>query len=289
MRKMAKLHWIWLLTGVLLAGCKGETGDTNTADLEQIATLQSEVEQLKLDNQLKDSMLNESILYFNEIQRNLAAIQLKEDEIRVRAKHAEKDNNEKLYVLHQIQYINFLREENGKKLAALQTQLKNSSLKISQMQEMVTRLSEQLAEKEQHIQALQAELAVRDREYALLFDEYQEQWYQNEQLMEQIQTVYYAVGSLKELITNQVVVQSKGLLGMGRMAKLKDGFNESYFTKTSVQETARIAVAGKRLSLVTDHPSTAYRIVEEGGVQKLKITNPDAFWKVSKFLVVLVD
>lgn len=271
------------------SSCKNDSGNVDTSDMEKVANLQSEIEQLKLDNQLKDSMLNESILFFNEIQRNLASIQLKEDEIRVHAKHAEKDNNEKLYVLQQIQYINFLREENGKKLASLQSQLKNSSLKISQMQEMVTRLSEQLSQKEQQIQALQAELAVKDREYALLFDEYQEQWYQNEQLMEEIQTVYYAVGSMKELISNQVITQSKGLIGMGRKAKLKDGFNESYFTKTNVIESSKVSASGKNITLITDHPSNSYRIYEQDGKKNLQITNPESFWKVSKFLVVLVE
>jgi chromosome segregation ATPase len=234
-------------------------------------------------------MLNESIQFFNDIQRNLASIGLKQSEIQSATSNPEIDPNSKQKVLEQIEYINFLRTENNKKMQALQNQLKDSNLKTNQMQEMLSRLTEQLKEKDAQIESLQAELNQRDVEYANLFDKYQQQVYQNEELSTQLNTVYYVYGTLKELKENQVITENKGFIGMGKKAVLKNGFNEGYFTETSISKSKTLSIQGKTIKFITDHPEASYQIVSSNGQEKLKITNAELFWKVSKYLVVVVN
>lgn len=287
-QKMKQIILISLLSFGFYA-CKSDTTKTSTQDLERLATLENEVNQLRLDNQLKDSMLNESIQYFNDIQRNLASIGLKQAEIQNATANPEIDPNSKQKVLEQIEYINFLRTENSKKIQLLQIQLKESSLKTNQLQEMLTRLTEQLKEKDAQIESLQAELTQRDIEYSNLFDKYQQQVYQNEELLDQLNTVYYVYGTLKELKENQVVTENKGFIGMGKKAVLKNGFNENYFTETTIGKSKSLSIQGKTIKFITDHPEDSYQIIVTNGQEKLKITNPSLFWKVSKYLVIVVQ
>jgi len=50
-----------------------------------------------------------------------------------------------------------------------------------------------------------------------------------------------------------------------------------------------IEVVGKKVKFITDHPSSAYNITSNGQNHTIKIMDPKSFWKVSKYLVVVVD
>lgn len=273
----------------LLVACTTNNSENTSENLEQLARLENKVLQLELDNEMKDSMLNESISFFNEIQRNLATIQLKEDEIRDLTRNPEKPDDSKAKILQEIQYINYLRTENTRKINLLQNQLQNTNLKNKQFVEMISRLEIQLKDKEQEIEALQIELQKSDIEYAKMFDRYQEEVLKNENLRTELNTVYFALGSLKELTKNGVITQIKGFAGLGKKVVLKEDFNENYFSKSSIQESVNLPLSGKNIRLISDHPSFSYKIEKKGETEYLKITNSDAFWKVSNYLVLLID
>jgi len=53
-------------------------------------------------------------------------------------------------------------------------------------------------------------------------------------------------------------------------------------------KNTEIAIVGNKIKLATDHPSSSYTIEGEGDSKKIVINDPTAFWKVSKYLVVVV-
>jgi hypothetical protein len=67
-----------------------------------------------------------------------------------------------------------------------------------------------------------------------------------------------------------------------------DEFNEKYFAKIDLTEEKEIFVEGSELKFVTDHPTKSYSTVRIGKNTKIKISNPSEFWKVSRYLVVVV-
>ena len=69
------------LAFTLLLSCKQDGTEENTSSGND-GELQSRIEQLELDNALKDSIINESLAYFNEIKSNLEAISVRRDQIR---------------------------------------------------------------------------------------------------------------------------------------------------------------------------------------------------------------
>lgn len=279
-------NWYLPLFCLLLIACEADenNGIENTeVDKEKIELL-NQIEQLKLDNQLKDSVLNESLMFFNEIQDNLAKINIKQDQIKIKSGNPEISDDDKEWILQEIQNINFLREENARKVKKLQNQTKQDALKISELQATVDRLIIQIQSQDERIESLQNQLANLDMEYVELFDEYQNQVELALEVMKELNKVFYAYGTLEELIENGVLVKEKGFLGISKKTNLADNMNQKYFEekdKTSVNE---ITIIGNDPRILTDHPASSY----EWNGNKLKIKDPKSFWRISRYLVVTV-
>lgn len=266
-----------------------ESTSVNQGDSEELARLRSENRELQ--NQLveKDSVLNESIMLFNEIEENLAMINLKEDEIRYRSADIELAEDGKQWILQEIQNINYLREANQKKVKELNKQLTNKNLEIDQFKSMVANLMNKIEVQEEEIDMLRTELAELDKEYVELLEAYQEQSQIAAETIQELNTVYYAYGSESELIENGVIVKEGGFVGLGKKTAIKSDMNDAYFTKVDLTKKDKIEVVGKKLKFVTDHPSSSYEIQTNGQNHTIKINDPKTFWKVSKYLVVVVD
>ncbi|MDE6792075.1 MAG: hypothetical protein K2J48_03210 [Muribaculaceae bacterium] len=96
-------------------------------------------------------------------------------------------------------------------------------------------------------------------------------------------TVYYAIGSNKELKKNGLL--EKKFLGQTKV--LKGDFNESYFTKADKRSLSVIPTGAKKVKIWTNMPANSYEIVEnEDGTKTIKITNPKEFWSMTPFLVI---
>jgi hypothetical protein len=281
---------IFLATVLITASCTTDSETVLTPEEgEQVAKLRNELRTMELEIAEKDSMLNESISTFNEIQENVAKISLKEQEIRIRSGDMNLSEDNKQWIIQEIQNINFLREENIRKVNALNKQLGEKDLKINDLQTLVNRLAEQVQSQEDMIASLQSELADLDREYSRLFDAYMEQSELALETMKELNKVFYVYGSLKELKENNVVVQEGGFIGMGKKTAIKDGFNEDYFTAVDKHKTNKITIVGNKIRLISDHPSSAYSIEDKGATKVITILDAKSFWKISKYLVVVVD
>ena len=275
----------------LFVACSGEEGgsETSDGDSEEVARLKSEMREL--ENQLaeKDSVLNETIMIFNEIEQNLAMINLKEDEIRFRSNDIELEEDGKQWIIQEIQNINYLREANAKKVEELNVALQNKNLQIEEFQNMITNLMNKIQVQEEEIEMLRVELADLDREYVELLEAYEEQTEITAEVLQELNRGYYAYGTKKELESNDVIVREGGFLGMNKKTNLADNMNDEYFTQIDIMKTNTIEITGKKVTFVTDHPSSAYDIKSNGQSHVIKIHDPKSFWKVSKYLVVVVD
>lgn len=284
----------FLLIGVMavvITACKNDTTDASVGlDAEELAKLKSENRELQTRLFEKDSVLNESILLFNEIEENLAKINLKEDEIRFRSKDVELVEDGKQWILQEIQNINYLREANQKKIRTLNSQLKNSSGKITELEKLINNLSSKIEIQDQEIEILRTELSDLDREYVELLEAYQEQTVLTAETIQELNTAYYAYGSFSELESSGVLVKEGGFIGIGKKTELNANFNEDYFTKIDLNKVLEIDInGGKKIKLISDHSSSAYTIQSNGAKHKLLISDPNKFWKVSKYLVVVTD
>ncbi|MBK9191887.1 MAG: hypothetical protein IPM77_10415 [Crocinitomicaceae bacterium] len=282
---------ISILSGLFFLACAGpsdgENGDQDSN--EELARLRTENIELKGQLEDKDSVLNDAIMLFNEIEENLAMINLKDDEIRLRSANVEVAEDGKQWILQEIQNINYLREENGKKIEELNKMLKSDKLQIAELQNMVNNLLLQIQVQEEEIEMLRMELSDLDREYVELLEAYEEQTEIAFETLKELNKAYYAYGTEEELVNNGVIVKEGGFIGINKKVSLKDDFNDEYFTQVDLSKDKIIEVVGKKLRFITDHPSTAYNIVSLGQSHKIVIDDPKSFWKVSKYLVIVVE
>lgn len=279
------------LLGLLLffvAACQSDA-DTNAnaetqVEAAEVVELRNKVAQLELESNRKDSVLNETFAFFNEVQTNLLKINIKEDEIRVKSSNPELTQEDQEWILQEISNINFLRTQNAKSIASLQKQLSAKDLKINELEDMVEGLVRQIQIKDEQIVLLQNRLSDIDMEYANLFDEYQEQVELALDVMKEMNTVYYAYGTESELIENKVLMKEGGFIGIGRQTNIADDFNEKYFQKMDKTKIKEIKIVGKQPKLATDHPVSSY----EWSDDKLIIKDANKFWRISNYLVVIV-
>ena len=139
-------NFIYLIIfSVVFSSCTNggyESEDSNGN--ERVTELENELFQTKLDNDSKDKMIEESLTFFNEIKLNLETIQLKKDEIQIKSENSEFKDEDKDYIIEQIKRINFLREENSKKINELNNILKNSNFKIVELEKLIENLMKEI-------------------------------------------------------------------------------------------------------------------------------------------------
>ncbi len=281
------MKYLFLFTLLFIfSACKDDGSDSGTA-LEkeaELIELRNQVAQLELESSQKDAALNEAISFFNEVQSNLAKINVKEEEIRVRSDNPEISQEDQEWILQEIQNINFLRKQNAQNLKNLKKKLTEKDLKITELENMTDRLVMQIRAKDEQIASLQRTLADLDMEYSELFDEYQGQVEMTLDVLKELNTVYYAYGTLEELTANNVLVREGGFIGIGRKTNIAENLNEKYFQKMDKNKVKEIRIVGNKPDLVTDHPISSYKW--DGN--KLIILDADKFWKISNYLVVTV-
>lgn len=100
-------------------------------------------------------------------------------------------------------------------------------------------------------------------------------------------TVYYAIGTNKELKKNGLL--EKKFLGSTKVLK-GDEINTAYFTTADKRSLTIIPTKSKKVKVWTNMPSDSYQVVENADKTKtIKITNPNEFWKYTRYLIIQVD
>lgn len=270
----------------VFSSCKNgsESGADSAIDSAKMVTLQNKVKQLQLQNDQKDSVINQAISFFNEIQTNLEKISIKGQKIRVKSSNPELTQADQDWILKQIASINFLRKKNAKAVRSLKKEINAQSLKISELVKMRDRMIVQIQQKDQEIDSLKTLLSQKDMEYAKLFDQYQEQVELAFNVMKDLNTVYFAYGTKEELLKNGVIEEKGGFLGMGKKTDVANDLNQKYFKKLDKKQIKEFTIVGKDPQMITDHPLSSYKW--EGN--KLIILDADQFWKVSNYLIIEV-
>jgi len=272
----------------------------NTKLKEEKERLEQENSELQDQLNTQEETLNDFLGALNEIEENLGNI--REKEKMISRTQLEGRPNRMQIVQEDIKAIDELLEKNRQLIARLNRDLRNSNLKIGEFEVMVQRLTEQIEEKEMEIVSLRAELEnmttqvrgltakVDDLEdfKSFLEEETRQRDLLIEQRTQELNTVFYTMGTLKELREMGVVSRSGGFLGIGRATNLEANFDLSNFTRIDKTTTNLIPLTGKKFELVSPHPTGTSEFVEEDGAMYLVILDRERFWSTSKHLVILI-
>jgi hypothetical protein len=95
---------------------------------------------------------------------------------------------------------------------------------------------------------------------------------------------------LKKTKHSLLPVQEGGFLGLGKNKSLKENFPDSLFSQIDITVTKTIPVNSKSAKLLTEHPIGSYELIhqDKDKIAYIEITDPNQFWKISKYAVVEV-
>ena len=242
----------------------------------------------------RDSVINEWILTFSEIEKNLATIKEKEKIITISSSDVEFSKDQRDRILEDIKYINSLLDQNKKKIASLNAQLKKSGGTIKALQIKITELEASMKQSESEISDLKTTLAEKNFEIEQLNEEMTDMQVTIDQKEAEIvnktaelNKAYYAYGTFKELKAKGLVTKEGGFIGLGKKISLIENFPDSAFTLINITETKIIPVNAKDAKLITEHPAGSYELIRRNGlVESVEIKDPAKFWKISKYAVV---
>lgn len=288
---MKTLRTYFLLVMIAaLAACKTDKPEGTTAvegNDSAMTDQQKELQALRAERDSAQADLNSFITAFNEIQTNLNTIKEKEKIVTTASKEGKRAEDQ---INEDIQAIYELMEKNRQQVASLSRKLKKSNARVEELEKMIANLEMQLQQKDAEIADLKSKLEQMNIEINELLLANQVKTAEIDEKTAKLNTAYYAYGTAKELKRQGVITKEGGFIGIGKSEAMMKDFNKNYFTKVDITQTTSIPLAAKKAKLLTSHPSGSYKFDgPEGKVEKLTITDPEAFWGTSKYLVVIIE
>ncbi len=257
----------------------------NTEQVKKIKDLAVEDSTRAVQANQKDSLITSYLNDLNEVQENLDRIKDREKIITSKSPEAKED------VLAEVKELDDWIVRNDKKLNSLQAKLKKENAKDIKLESLVAHLTQETAEKDEEIAGLQAKLSKADDSLRFVTRRFNDSIVvikQQREKMFEMNSVYYVVGTIKQLQDKGVIDKQGGFVGLGRVAELNPDASTSVFVKSNLGVLKGISLNGKFRRVITTHPDKAYTIVTNAKSDSLTISDPASFWRECKFLVVAV-
>ena len=245
-------------------------------------------------NQMRNESddLNEMKLKITDIMRQI-------NEAEGRITNISEEGSEQQVIIENMAFIQQKMNEYRKTVEEMKQQLRNAN-QISKnakrtYQSDIENFTQTLKEKDAEITLLREQLAEKD----ILINE------QGEQIAEQseklndlsadnaakeqaiidqdmkLHTAWYVFGTKKELEEENILVK-------GEVMQSKQ-MNQNYFTKIDIRVTRTIKLYSKKAKLLTTHPAGSYSLDKDAqGQYTLRITQPEKFWSINRYLVISV-
>jgi chromosome segregation ATPase len=271
---------------MILASCAQEKPKVNNAVTEQRDSLEQIISQ-------KNTEIDDMMSTFNQIQDGLQAINEAENRVSL-AKAGEDSDNKKESMLENIRFIQTTMRQNRALVNKLRMQLRESSFSNSKLKSTIDELVSQMDAKDKQLQQLRAELDAKDihimqqdenianlnTNVSDLKNESSQKSQTISQQDKMLNSAWFVFGTKSELKEQRIIEDGK---------VLRSNFNKDYFTKIDIRVDKEIKLYSKSAKMLTSHPSSSYTLLPDNHKQYvLRITNPQAFWGASKYLVILV-
>jgi chromosome segregation ATPase len=240
----------------------------------------------------KDNEINDMMTTLSDIEEGFREIT--EAQNRVTLAKSGEGTNTKQRITENLQFIQSAMQQNKELINKLKQQVRESTVKGGQLKKIIDNLTQQMEVKDKQLQALREELDKKDIHIAEL-DEMvsdlntnvaslkEENTQKTETISTQdkaLHTAWFVFGTKKEL-------KEQNILDAGEV--LRSNFNKEYFTKIDIRIDKEIKLYSKSAEILTSHPASSYTLQRDANKQYvLRITNPEAFWSTSKYLVIQV-
>ena len=273
----------------------------NVERSEKYQTLLAERDSLYTEAVAAKGGFDQALNTINEIENALESVRAAEGIIMM---ENEEGNTSK--AVSEINAIQQTLQENRNKIADLEKQLASQGAQSKALNQTVSRLKKQLDEKDAYITSLKDELQQSHQQIATLNTQVSHLNENIEDLNENISVLSVQNAAQQATIENQdaalntvwvciataQVLKDKGITEKGLFQGKeinKQGFDQSQFMQADKRELTNVPLNTKKATLLTTHPEGSYTITEtKDGSKVLNINDKDAFWSISKYLVVSI-
>lgn len=288
---MRRLFLSAMVGALALTGCNGNKDQENAENAQNLATR----EELAAAVADRDQLIS----LVNDINQGMEQIKQLENILSVSNNIPGETLSQREQVQSDIAAIQKALQERREKLEALEKKLSKSSsenstlrktiaglrAQIDSQTEEITLLKNNLGEAQMKIGELDAAVDSLKSTVSTVTDERNQAQEESVALANELNTCYYAIGSKSELKERRIIET-----GFLRKTKLMKGdFDQSFFTTADKRTLSRIALHSKKAEILTNQPSGSYIINDDNGQKVLVITNPDAFWSLTNYLVIKID
>lgn len=248
------------------------------------------------------AQLEEVLSTLNEVEGGLSEIEKSQVDLKSMKDRTGEDQKQR--IAEMLVNIQGISDNNKDRLDKLEKKLKKSKVKSKSLEKLITKLRNQITERDNQIADLKnsveglsekvAELtAATEQKDSEIANKNQELNATTSKLAEkesQLSTAYFLIGTKKDLLTSGVITKEGGVLGMGKTTKLSNKLDKSRFRSLNTKETPTLTIGvSKNPKLLSTHPEGSYSISDDNGIKTLQIADPEQFWSVSKYLVILTD
>ena len=272
---------------------------SSCGEMKKNEALKAQNDSLNVALAERDAELEGIMEAFNEVQEGFRLINEAENRVDLQAGKVEGVSAAQK-IREDILFISEKLQSNRTRIAELEEQLKNSKYASSQLKKTIANFKEELEAKSQQIETLQTELASKNIRIAELDDAVAGLTQNVADLVAEnkakdvmvatqdkaLNTGWFVFGTSSELKDQKII--TKKLLQKTKVLENED-FNKDYFTQIDIRTDKEIKLYSKDAKLLTAHPEGTYEFVKDDKDQlTLKITNPNKFWSISRYLVIEV-
>lgn len=286
---MKKILFSLTILSIALAGCQGNGKQSDNQINEDSIN--------RILNQ-KDAEINNLLGTVNDIQDGLR--QITEAQGRINTMKSQ-ENPSVDDIRENMAFIQRTMQLNRDRIAELQKQLQNTNINAANLKETIETLQQQVNEKQQQIEALTAELAKKDvviQEQAGKINSLNSE---KDALAQDKSNLQEANDAKARTISKQDKYLNRAWYVFGTKKELKEhnilkngdvltrSYSKNYLTEVDIRNLKSIPLGSKSAKLLTTHPSGSYTLERDANkLYTLRITDPQTFWSVSKYLVILV-
>lgn len=233
-----------------------------------------------------------------EVQDSLAAIAPAEahlmDLSRAAEMGAQVTGTQKERMLNTIADIRTSIRNTRQRVRDLERNLESSHTEVAGLRKIVEGLKRSVAEKEATIQQLSGMVdslvvTVAGLRADVIHD--QETIVAQQQVIEErrqeIGTVYYTIGTKRDLKTRGIIVERGGIIGIGKSVHLSGSLPTAGFIALDTDRVKEIAIAGKEPKVLSSQSDASYELQAGEGGATLRILDAREFRKV-KYVVIMV-
>ena len=182
------------------------------------------------------------------------------------------------------------------RIEELDAKLKHNNIRIASLNKMIGNLKKSVSEREDQIVALNSQVSQLEGQVTWLNGEVssqQEELTTRQQELDakqaELATIFYTIGTKKELKEKGVVESKGGVAGLGKTIKLTGRLEQASFTPLNTDNEKVIRVPAEKVQVLSAQPPNSYTVQHiSKDMVEIQIVHPEEFRKV-KHVVILAS